>query len=84
MKRIERVLNLLNSSLKTFDFEIKDNSSFHVGHNSFDGLGETHLLILIYNKSNEKPNRLEIHKKINNLLKDEFNNGLHSVEIKIN
>ena len=83
MKRIDRVLNLLNNNLKMFDFEIKDNSNLHAGHNRFDGSGETHLLINIYIKSLQKPNRLEIHKKINDLLKDEFSKGLHSIEIRI-
>tara|TARA_B100000575_G_C22942731_1_gene545626 strand:+ start:77 stop:331 length:255 start_codon:yes stop_codon:yes gene_type:complete len=84
MKRIERVLNLLKKNLNMYDFEIKDNSKLHAGHNRFDGTGETHLLLLIYNKLNEKPNRLKIHKEINDLLKDEFSNGLHSIEIRIN
>ena len=59
----------------------------HIGHNHYDGKNETHIKIILTKKkndSNDSLDRLNIHKIINNLLEDEFKNGLHSLEIKIN
>ena len=84
MKRMQRIHKLLNKNFNDFIFEIKDNSSLHVGHHNFNGFDETHIEILLNTKNFEKINRLEIHKKINNLLAKEFEKGLHSIEIKIN
>ena len=35
------------------------------------------------NINNNKTNRLNIHRKVNELLKEEFINGMHALEIKI-
>ena len=84
MERKQRIIDLLKNDLDDFNIDITDNSHLHVGHNEFNGLGETHLLIELKSKSKKIINRLEIHKKINSLIKREFERGLHSVEIKIN
>ena len=83
MKRKQRILNLLTKHLNNFKIKVIDNSHLHSGHNNFNGEGETHILIQLSSNHIENPNRLEIHKTINNILKDEFNTGLHSLEIKI-
>ena len=83
MNRKQRISNLFDKNFKNFVFEIIDNSHLHSGHNNFDGKNETHILIKLSPKIKGNLNRLEIHRNINNILKDEFNNGLHSIEIKI-
>tara|TARA_B100002051_G_C16690115_1_gene615004 strand:- start:791 stop:1045 length:255 start_codon:yes stop_codon:yes gene_type:complete len=83
MNRKSRIYDLLKKNLLNFNIEIKDNSSLHTGHHGFDGKGETHLLIILNKIENLKTTRLEIHRKINKLLTEEFNSGLHSIEIKI-
>ena len=60
-----------------------DPSRIHKGHNNFDGKGETHILLKLKPNSNIKYNRLEIHKLVNSLIKEEFLKGLHSLEIRI-
>ncbi len=84
MNRKQRILKLLLKQFDQFSINIVDNSHLHVGHNKFDGSNETHMQILLSSKTSKKINRLEIHKKINTLLKNEFDIGLHSLEIKIN
>ena len=84
MNRKQRISNLLANKLKDFDFKIIDNSHLHIGHNEFNGINETHILLVLTYKNNEKINRLKIHRRINELLKVEFDHGLHSLEIKIN
>tara|TARA_B100000575_G_scaffold168737_1_gene135031 strand:- start:22361 stop:22621 length:261 start_codon:yes stop_codon:yes gene_type:complete len=83
MKRKQRIQKLLNEHFNQFIVDIKDNSHLHKGHNSFDGNNETHILIVIRISHIYKVNRLSLHRKINQLLKKEFENGLHSIQIKI-
>ena len=84
MDRMQRIKNLLKENFTEFHIEIQDNSNLHAGHNKFDGLGETHILIKLKSIQEIKINRLEVHRKINQLLSTEYTNGLHSLEIKIN
>ena len=83
MNRKQRILKKLNIHISYFDFNIIDNSNLHSGHNNFDGTGETHLQLNLTLNKQKKINRLEIHRKINELIKEEFDKGLHSMQIKI-
>ena len=83
MKRKKRINDKLKKNLKDFQIFIEDNSHLHKGHNNFDGKEETHILIKLFSKNKIKYNRLEIHRLVNEILKDEFSNGLHSLEINI-
>ncbi len=83
MNRKERIYKLLINKFKEFSIVIEDNSHLHIGHNNFNGKNETHIQVLLRNKSSKKFDRLSIHRTINNLLKNEFKEGLHSLEIKI-
>jgi len=83
MNRTKRIDEILQKHLSNFEIDIVDNSNLHKGHNNFNGRGETHLKLIINNINNKKINRLKIHKYINCLLKEEFDKGLHSLEIKI-
>ncbi len=88
MNRKQRIKELLLNKFDDFSIEIIDRSNLHAGHNNFDGNNETHLQILLKSKINSNINsninRLDIHRKINELIKNEFEMGLHSIEIKIN
>ncbi len=83
MNRKQRINNLLLEKLKEFSFEIIDNSHLHNGHNEFNGEGETHIKIILCKKKLTNLKSLSVHRKVNELLKNEFDNGLHSLEIKI-
>lgn len=79
-KIIEDRLDKLSPSF----LEVIDNSSSHAGHsgnpNSEDG---THFTIKISSEKLEGLNRVEQHRIINDMLKDEFEKGLHALSIKI-
>ena len=83
MNRKKRIESILKKNLIDFKFTVIDNSSKHKGHNDFDGAQETHFCIVIKKPFNSIDNRISIHRKIYNLLKDDFQNGLHALEIKI-
>ena len=83
MKRKQRIDEILSKKLEDFSLEIINNSNLHKGHNNFTGDGETHIKIILTKKNKVPTNRLYVHRLINKLLENEFQNGLHSIEIKI-
>ena len=83
MNRTKRIETILEKYFGDTNISVINNSSLHKGHNNFDGKGETHILIKLHKSAELNLSRLEIHRKINFLLKEEFERGLHSLEIKI-
>ena len=83
MNRTKRIQDIIEKNFNEFSISVIDNSLTHKGHNNFDGKEETHIIIELKKKLNLDINRLEIHKKINTLLSDEFKIGLHALQIKI-
>ena len=83
MKRKKRIELILSKKFSGWKFEVNDISILHKGHNNFDGNQETHFSIVLNFNNQNKESKLKIHRKINELLKDEFNSGLHALEIKI-
>ena len=83
MNRKKRIEAVLQSTFVGWRIEIIDNSINHIGHNHFNGTQETHFQVILKNKTHNKINKLSIHRKINELLKDEFVKGMHALEIKI-
>jgi len=83
MKRTKRIQDMIEKNFNEFSILVTDNSLAHKGHNNFDGKEETHIIIELTKKFNLDIERLEIHKKINTLLSEEFKMGLHALQIKI-
>ena len=83
MNRTKRIEVILKKHFSNYGINILDNSYLHKGHNNFDGKGETHIIITLKKNTQTNVDRLEIHKKINSLLIEEFSEGLHSLQIKI-
>ena len=59
-----------------------DNSSLHKKHKSFD-INKFHFKIIIESKKLKKMNKIEAHKKIFSILKEEMKNKIHALEIEI-
>jgi BolA family transcriptional regulator, general stress-responsive regulator len=79
-KRIEEKL------IKAFNphvLEVVNNSKLHKGHLGDDGSGETHFAIKISSEEFEDLSRINIHRKINKELREEFDRGLHALEIEV-
>ena len=83
MNRKKKIESLLKKNFLGWKAVVNDISIFHKGHNNFDGNNETHFSIILNTNNKNKESKLSIHRKINELLKDEFNLGLHALEIKI-
>ena len=83
MNRTKRIQDIIEKNFNEFSVLVTDDSLAHKGHNNYDGKEETHIIIELKKKYNLDIKRLEIHKKINTLLSDEFKLGLHALQIKI-
>ena len=59
-----------------------DNSHFHASHKSFDS-NKFHLKIIIKSKALKKMSKIEAHRAIFSILKDEMQNRIHALEIEI-
>tara|TARA_B110000116_G_C16705948_1_gene522131 strand:- start:442 stop:696 length:255 start_codon:yes stop_codon:yes gene_type:complete len=83
MNRKKRIESILYENFKDWEIKVVDNSVEHNGHNNFDGNQESHFKITLIGKFKSKLSRLDNHRKINSLLKNEFLDGLHALEINI-
>ena len=73
----------INKELSPENIKIIDNSGLHTKHKSFDS-SKYHLKIIISSKKLRSMSKIEAHKEIFSLLKDEMNNKIHALEIEIN
>jgi len=62
---------------------VTDNSNLHAGHSGSRPSGQTHFSIKIKSNQFKNLSKVAIHRQINNLLKEEFLNGMHALEIEI-
>ena len=79
-KRIERILRKNFSPTKLF---VRDDSKKHEGHSQVSrNAKETHFFIkMVIN--NCTMNKVNVHRKVYNLLDNEFNTGLHALELDL-
>lgn len=85
--RDERILQILQQ-LTPVKLELVNNSHKHASHIEHLGsagfTGETHYKLVIVSPLFEGQSRIERQRMVMNLLKNEFNSGLHALEIKAN
>ena len=71
---------------KTLSHENADkttyNSNLHKKHKSFD-INKFHFKIIIESKKLKEMSKIEAHKKIFSILKEEMKNKIHALEIEI-
>lgn len=83
--RDQRILELMKD-LKPTVLDLANDSHKHAGHTEHLGsagfTGDTHYKLTIVSPLFEGQSRVDRQRMIMNLLKDEFKNGLHALEIK--
>ncbi len=79
----KRIEEKLREKLQPSFLEVKNNSNQHRGHLGDDGSGETHFAIVIAAEELQKLSKVAAHRKINEIIKNEFVEGLHALEIKL-
>jgi BolA protein len=76
----------IKENIKITSLEVVNNSHLHKSHfakKNMESSEDTHFLIILSSPDFNKISKIEAHRKINNLLSEEFKKGLHALEIKI-
>lgn len=73
----------LRENLTIEYLEIINNSYLHKGHIGYKDSNDTHFEVIIKSPDLKNLSKIEAHRKINRILKEEFSIGLHALEIKI-
>lgn len=84
MSRDERIKNILQQ-LNPVVLELKNDSDKHAGHAGHMGVeptGETHYKLKIVSEVFKNLSRVDRQRKVYDLLRAEFNSGLHALELK--
>lgn len=79
----DRIIKNLTQNLQPEFLEVKNNSYLHQGHAGDNGTNETHFEVIIESDQLKEISKIQAHRKINQLMKSEFEKGLHALEIKI-
>ncbi|NVP53701.1 BolA family protein [Mycoplana rhizolycopersici] len=78
-----RIEYRLAQALSPDRLEVINESHLHAGHQpAFDGGGETHMRIRIVSASFAGLSRVARHRMVNELVKPEFDAGLHALAIE--
>ena len=78
----EQVKEKINKNINSEKILLIDNSKLHSKHKSFEQ-NKFHLKLIIESKDLTKMNKIEAHKKIFSLLKNEMKTKIHALEIEI-
>ena len=82
MNFFDKVKEKINRKINPENIILIDNSNFHSKHKSFD-INKFHLKIIIKSKKLKSMSKIEAHKEIFSILKDEMSNKIHALEIEI-
>ena len=79
---LQEVKEKINKKLSLEEIEIVDNSHLHRTHKSFDAK-KFHLKLIIKSRELKNLKKIEAHKIIFSILKEEMKNKIHALEIEI-
>ncbi len=76
-----RVREKLMIGLRPTRLDVVNESELHAGHRNSPGTGESHFRILVVSDAFSGKSRLERHRLVNDLLKDELSGGIHALAL---
>ena len=79
---LEKVKAKINNKLGPEQILLIDNSYLHTKHKSFDS-NKFHLKLIIKSEKLKNMEKIDAHKAIFSILKDEMKNKIHALEIEI-
>lgn len=85
MSRDQRILNCLQV-LNPLQIEVINDSQSHAGHQGVSSAVtplETHYQVFIVSDEFAGLSRIDRQRKVNDLLRDEFQTGLHALQMKL-
>jgi len=78
----EKIKKKIYKEISPQNITLIDNSHLHKKHKSFDS-NKFHFKIIIESERLKKMKKIEAHKKIFSILKEEMKNKIHALEIEI-
>tara|TARA_Y100001970_G_C13780002_1_gene624885 strand:- start:27 stop:281 length:255 start_codon:yes stop_codon:yes gene_type:complete len=78
----DNIKEKINKKINPENIILIDNSNLHAKHKSFDP-SKLHLKIIIESKKLRGMSKIDAHKEIFAILKDEMKNKIHALEIEI-
>tara|TARA_B100001540_G_C15634491_1_gene563702 strand:+ start:661 stop:912 length:252 start_codon:yes stop_codon:yes gene_type:complete len=82
MNYLDKIKKIINEKLEPEKISIIDNSELHSKHKSFDP-EKFHLKLIILSKKLKNMEKIDAHKLIFSVLKEEMKNKIHALEIEI-
>jgi len=82
MDFFDEVKEKINKKINPENIILIDNSYLHSKHKSFD-INKFHLKLIIKSKRLKSINKIQAHKEIFSILKEEMKNKIHALEIEI-
>ena len=79
---LEKIKAKINKKLEPEQIFLIDNSNLHIKHQSFDS-NKFYLELIIKSKKLKNMRKVDAHKAIFSILKEEMKNKIHALEIKI-
>ena len=79
--RAGRIARRLREALAPQALEVADDSHRHAGHAGARPEGETHFRVAVVSERFEGLSRVERQRLVNELLREEFDNGLHALQL---
>lgn len=67
--------------LRPTRLDIVNESELHAGHRNSPGTGESHFRVLVVSDAFSGKTRLERHRLVNDLIKDELAGGIHALAL---
>tara|TARA_Y100000590_G_scaffold255891_1_gene287401 strand:+ start:4195 stop:4446 length:252 start_codon:yes stop_codon:yes gene_type:complete len=83
MNFFKEIKDKIEKKIKPDEITLIDNSSLHTKHKSFDA-NKYHLKIIIKSEKLKKMSKIDAHKEVFSILKDEMKTKIHALEIEIN
>lgn len=81
--RAARIEATLTAALSPTRIDVVDESHLHAGHAGARPGGQTHYQLLLVSAAFEGEGRVARHRRINDLLKSEFEGGLHALRMTL-
>ena len=78
----ERITRTLTEAFRPAQIDVVDESHLHKGHAGHRPEGETHFRVRIVAPAFSGMSRIERHRAVNALLKDELDSGLHAMAVE--
>ncbi|HEY8194351.1 MAG TPA: BolA family protein [Hyphomicrobium sp.] len=81
MSATRRVREKMMLALRPTRLDVINESELHAGHRNSPGTGESHFRILVISATFSGKSRVERHRLVNDLLKEELQGGIHALAL---